>query len=190
MTTQHLLQTGTQGQVALALQMTQRHDRFVAELQFRSDHTSSVPVLRSVEGDDRRLWPPSPTIQQLMRQENEAGEFLAGVGMAGNSHWSLSMVVIDGEFPALEFDVACRVKADPEWLGSTYQILSGQPIQSEVGARIVLGNHVLQVEPAANVGVCDVIVDNDRLCIAARQLDGPLPRTVRWMYAISLLSSD
>jgi hypothetical protein len=166
--------------------MTQRHDRFAAEIQFRRDHTSSVPILRSVEGDDRRLWPPSPTIQQLMRQENEAGEFLAGVGMAGNSHWSLSTVVIDEQFPALQFDVACRVKADPEWLGSTYQILSGQPMQSDLGARIVLGNHVIQVEPAANVGACDVNIDNDRLLVAARQLDGPLPRTVRWTYRFSL----
>ena len=190
MITQHTLQTGAKGQVVLALQMTHRHDRFAAELQFRSDHTSSVPILRSIEGDDRRIWPPSPTIQQLMRQENEAGEFLAGVGMAGNSHWSLSMVVIDGEFPALEFDVACRVKVDPEWLGSTYQILSGQPILSEVGARVVLGNHVMQVEPAANVGACDVNIDNNRLCVAARQLAGPLPRTVRWTYRISLVNRN
>ncbi len=187
MITQQTLKTGTEGQVVLALQMTHRHDRFAAELQWSSDHTSWVPILRSVEGDDRRLWPPSPTIQQLSRQENEAGEFLAGVGMAGNSHWSLSTIVIHGEIPTLEFDVACRVKADPEWLGSTYQILNGQPIESEVEACIVVGDHVIQVEPVANVGACDVNIENNRLCVAARQLDGPLPRTVRWTYRITLV---
>jgi len=47
---------------------------------------------------------------------------LLGVGQAGKSHWSISIEPLDFEGDAaFRFDVACRTRSHPSWLGSTYR---------------------------------------------------------------------
>lgn len=67
-------------------------------------------------------WPASPPIQQLSLESINDRPTLLGVGQAGKSHWSISIEPIDFEGEAaLRFDVACRTRTDPGWLGSTYR---------------------------------------------------------------------
>ena len=90
----------------------------------REDKT--VPLLRSVDADRptvNQAWPPSPPLQEVVLQSNDRGDFLAGVGRAGKSHWSVIITPLTGE-AGFEWDFACRVKTHPEWLGSTYQIVN------------------------------------------------------------------
>jgi len=81
-----------------------------------------VPLLTSCEGDDSQAWPPSPPLQQLTYHQVAPGRcVLLGVGMAGRSHWSISLAVNEGG-AAYVWDVACRVVETPQWLGCTYRL--------------------------------------------------------------------
>lgn len=91
-------------------------DRFRHEL-LRGD----TCCLRSVEsGDDE--WPDTPPLQQLHVEQRKASEVVLAVGMAGKSHWSLS-VERSPEEDGFVFDYACLVKTSPLFLGSTYEQL-------------------------------------------------------------------
>jgi len=71
---------------------------------------------------DNDDWPASPPIQQLSLESIHGAPTLLGVGQAGKSHWSISVEssTLDSK-PALKFDLACRCRAQPFWLGSTYE---------------------------------------------------------------------
>ncbi len=68
-------------------------------------------------------WPSSAPIQQLSREEINGQMTLLGVGQAGLSHWSVCVEPTERNYmPGFKFDFACRAKAMPQWLGSTYRI--------------------------------------------------------------------
>lgn len=91
-----------------------------------SDRGQSPPqqlaaILETLEGTPEQDWPPSPVLQELHLEPRGNGQQLALlVGMAGTSHWSLSME-LDPAAGRAVFDVACRVKRAPGELGSTYR---------------------------------------------------------------------
>ena len=74
-----------------------------------------TPLLTSVEGTPDEIALPSPSFAELHQQGDTV--FLSGATTLG--HWSMSVEVVEGR---LLFDVACRLKRQTEWLGSTYQI--------------------------------------------------------------------
>ncbi len=74
-----------------------------------------TPLLTSVEGTPEEIALPSPSFAELHQQGETV--FLSGATTQG--HWSMSVEVAEGQ---LLFDVACRLKRQTEWLGSTYQI--------------------------------------------------------------------
>ena len=85
-----------------------------------------LKLLESVEGSDQQDWPPSPPLQQLSIEQPRPGEHVALlVGMAGKSHWSVSVEPLAGKAGFL-FDVACRRSA-PGRLASTYRPLTPRP---------------------------------------------------------------
>jgi hypothetical protein len=121
-------------------------------------------VLKSIEGDAAEPWPASPPFQQLHFEERPGGKRVALlVGMAGTSHWSASV-----EFDPLEgvavFDVACRMRAKPEWLGSQYA--SHEP---DEWVRVLLGD---PWRAADAVGVRALTADDE------------FPCTMRWKYVV------
>ena len=111
-------------------------DRFQQHLSMRTKEGQAVRLFGTVEGDAETRWPPSPPVQDLsLEKAGPSHFFLAGVGMAGDSHWSISVsraeleptsglleepIDLPGAAVGLDFDVACRVKQSPVWLGSTY----------------------------------------------------------------------
>lgn len=81
-----------------------------------------VLLASSMEGTPDDDWPPSPPLQSLSLETLPDGRSVAlCVGMAGTSHWSLSVEPV-ADAAALIFDVACRVDRAAEWLGSTYEL--------------------------------------------------------------------
>ena len=96
--------------------------------------------LRSLEGDDRDRWPPTPPLQQLTRETRGNSTVLLGVGMAGRSHWSVS-ILADGN--RLLFDAACRVRGEPGFLGSTFELPSDVKLSPELspGEELPPGEH-------------------------------------------------
>jgi hypothetical protein len=121
-------------------------------------------------------WPASPPIQQLSLESIHGAPTLLGVGQAGKSHWSISVETLKlDSIPALKFDLACRCREQPSWLGSTYQRSSS------------LANQVPRLR----------LIDDTRIDIAANatlivncQVDpsanAKYPRTFRWSYLVTL----
>lgn len=142
-------------------------DRFVTDLHFVDGDTKTM-LLRSVEGDAKAIWPPSAPLQELVEQENDAGPFLAGVGRSGKSHWSVIVCPLADE-AGFEFDFACRVKTEPEWIGSRYKVLD---------------------DAALKLSPCDGCSFKQNADIAVFSADllpeEPFPKTIRWKYRLSL----
>ena len=112
---------------------------FRVEFFWRSDryaHTiygvlrgEAIPLLESDEGDSTAVWPVSPPLQQLHREERPGigvGAVLLLTGVAGKSHWSASVTGFgDARYTNLGFRFACRFREQPEWLGATYRVAKG-----------------------------------------------------------------
>lgn len=153
-----------------------------------------IVVLTSAEGTAQENWPASPPLQQLSfldLPDNRRAALL--VGMAGQSHWSLSVTSGPDE---LVFESACRVSKLPERLGSEYREMLGRQRQDAESARFGLfdGKCELSVSLLHPNGSSQLITSGDRTTIACRagSSDGTLsklPATWRWDYRIRLTSA-
>jgi len=98
-----------------------QQDRYAHSIEAVRGDRKQV-LLRSYESDAQSAWPASPPLQQLTFERRPDGSMIAlAIGMAGSSHWSLS-VETDIEQLASELDVACRCVRQPEYLGSQYEV--------------------------------------------------------------------
>ena len=84
-----------------------------------------MPLAASLEAtadgrDD--VWPASPPLVELSTVETSAGPAILAVGLAGRSHYSASIAPHPAEPDTLLFEIACRIKEPPAWLGSTYDM--------------------------------------------------------------------
>ncbi len=119
-----------------------------------------TPLLTSIEGTPDDVAPPSPPFAELHQQ----GEivFLSGATTLG--HWSMSVEVADGR---LLFDVACRLKKKPEWLGVTYSVAEeGYLLEPDSPAQVTLQQGKQLVTPSMSA-----IPD--------------FPATIQWRYTIA-----
>lgn len=73
----------------------------------------------TADGGDAR-WPVSPPLVELSAIDLQGGPALLAVGLAGRSHFSASVRPHPERADTLLFEIACRVKERPSWLGSTY----------------------------------------------------------------------
>ena len=152
-------------------------------------------LLQSREGDEQQVWPASPPLQQLSLEHRPGGGTVAlAVGMAGSSHWSLS-VEADPRAAACEFDVACRCAQPAAALGSLYQVTGTCHLEDgRLFVRCPLGEARVTPLPAAQQGPCELQWDQRRalLRIAAEGPSGAAQNaaakervwTVRWRYRI------
>ncbi len=96
-----------------------QRDRFVQQL-----FVDSLQAGNSIEGDAQDAWPSSPPLQQLSLEEINGSQVILGVGAAGQGHWSISVEIDRQEegADAFKFELACRSKQQPPFLGSTYRL--------------------------------------------------------------------
>lgn len=138
-------------------------------------HDGFVTVAASREGTSLDSWPPSPPLQDLHLERTPAGEPVALlVGGAGGSHWSASVTLDAGA--AATFDIACRVKARPSWLGSCYRVLVKA---TDLGAWSINGRPLI-LEPLDADLRLEGAGDGLRLLVTME--DDMWPRTLRWRY--------
>jgi hypothetical protein len=84
-----------------------------------------MPLAISLEhtaGGRDRSWPASPPLVELSTLETPNGPAILAVGLAGRSHYSASISPHPAEPDAMLFEIACRIKEPPVWLGSTYDM--------------------------------------------------------------------
>ena len=164
--------------------------------QDRYSHTVAIvqgerllPLLASDECGDDPGWPLAPPLQQLSIEPRADGCHVAlGVGMAGRSHWSISVEPIAGE-PGFLFDIACRTVARPAFLGTRYR--------SQVPAMVAPDHASAELEiSGTRVRVRAVAIAQQPPTLIGETVDGfavepqcaiPLTApTVRWQYELRL----
>ena len=137
------------------------------------DGDASTTVLSSLESQGEDLWPATPPWQELHVHTQGNGEpALMLVGRAGSSHWSMS-VIVDDSGTSLLFDVACRLRGTPDFLGGTYRL-------SGADCLVSVSPVVIDQTAPATVKELDGNIVIDATSIAKA------PATVRWAYRISL----
>lgn len=147
--------------------------------------------MSSVEGSADDSWPASPPLQDLHIEQRGDGQRVALlVGRAGGSHWSMS-VEADNAAERLTFDIACRLRATPRWLGSTYQV--AVPVHM-LGDRLsIASGAVLRLldDEAVRHAPMQVADDVVRLGPAGWSNSAPMPPcTIRWRYMIQAAQAD
>lgn len=127
------IQTAVINGLALRVRFDRQSDRYAHIIECL-EGSACRTLFSSVEGSTTDRWPPSPVLQQLHIEtrpglDRELTENAGTidrkvallVGMAGRSHWSMS-VEPDACEVALVFDVACRISGDEaSELGSHYR---------------------------------------------------------------------
>ncbi len=166
----------------LAAEFNVDHDRVTHRILQSCDGETRA-VLASYEGDPSLAWPPSPVVQQLDACRTAEGmESLVAVGMAGVSHWSLA-VDVDANERAIVFDIACRLKAPADFLGSTY--LVDAPMDQVDHSTVTIGARTndapITVAIEALIGRVE-INQSGQLVALPDSISDHLPTTVRWKY--------
>jgi len=160
-----------------------QEDRYGHEIAYiEGENTSTLFVTEP--GSARAPWPNSPPLQQINWLETVPGQRVGLlVGMAGKSHWSLS-VQADRHAIGLTLDVACRIQSRPDWLGSTYRSRHVARGQSPCEARFRAGNSMgtILTDSLGDNAPATVDVSDTRLSIVPGldKIDAPV--TVRWKY--------
>lgn len=146
------------------------------------DHIT--PVLASGEGTEFDDWPPSPALQDLSIEHRGDDQSVALlVGMAGTSHWSLSIDANRTE-PTLVFDVACRVTDQPRQMGSWYRTMI--PANTERLTAKFDDSWQLALLKIDQQPPFELFATDDGVTLALSEMLIEPPTTVRWKYVISL----
>ncbi|MBX7074686.1 MAG: hypothetical protein K1X71_16205 [Pirellulales bacterium] len=160
----------------IEIAFVRRADRYAHQIQ-----VDGSAWLESIEGSEVERWPASPPLQELASHSLPAGgAALLLVGMAGRSHWSLS-VAVAGEPDRLRFDAACRANEPPVWLGSTYRLRCGITATSESG-RWLLVKANSESRLALEATGAEVVFAAGELTIRPTDHSTKLPATARWQY--------
>ena len=105
------------------------NDRFAHQVFARNE---TKPCAVTVDGDAAQPWPASPPLQQLSREVIDDQSVILGVGSAGRSHWSVSVVPTETETGGgLRFEWACCHKERPAFVGVTYETNERVNVQAD-----------------------------------------------------------
>ncbi len=137
-------------------------------------------VARSIEGSESQAWPPSPPVQELhLETQPNHGRVALGVGMAGRSHWSISMAAPRQE--EIVCEVACRLHAPAGWLGSRFTLEPdvASRRRAEGGWQLLhaAGGGLVELD-AVGTSICET----DELAVVPSEMLHGSPATVVWRY--------
>jgi hypothetical protein len=163
-----------------------REDRYGHQIASVHDPEQPPLLVARLEGA-LADWPDSPPLQQISWMEPTPGRRIALlVGMAGKSHWSVS-VETDSDKGGFLFDVACRVHRAPDRLGSVYRCQHPVHCESRHTAHFAAGDTVVHIisEPTDNGQ--PAALDTGGNCLSIQPaLDAMCaPCTIRWKYRIA-----
>jgi hypothetical protein len=163
-------------------------DRYAHEILLANGDKWTT-VLASVEGSSADDWPASPPLQSLHVESRPGnGQVALLVGMAGHSHWSMS-VELDPAAARITFDVACRTRGRPlGQLGSRYKALHPW---AERGPRRAICTPTATAPVHVGLEICTPFGDArveataDVIHLIAVPPASDQPRTVRWGYTVT-----
>jgi hypothetical protein len=146
----------------------------------------TIPIFESIEGASDERWPASPPLQQLSVEELRPGtEVALLVGMAGKSHWSISIEPVDDRI-AFVFDVACRSREATEHLGSGYSLSeSSLYIEDDHFATMSVAGQLLRLQcdrESATNAIIKKVATGIRIEPTSILPSG----TTRWRYTLEL----
>ena len=172
----------------LQTSMQWKDDRYIHVVDWVAGE-QAFRLLESVEGTDEDCWPPSPALQDLsVEQRTQSRQVGLMVGMAGNSHWSMS-IENDNAQRSLLFDVACRV-ADEEAgsLGTTYRssvpVKIVDPVQKIAELSIAGRTCKIKIESTGRGELDELEIDGNLIKITPTEMPPCWPATVRWKYRL------
>ncbi len=171
----------------LRITFQRQADRFAHQIAL-VEHGKLVPLLASIEGDADQIFPPSPPFQHLERDiARDGSRVVLLTGIAGRAHWSAS-VKLSRAAPHVSFDVAARIHAPPERLGSTYRF--AQPpnvsLATQSCEQVPLYSNWRLIASANDAQAPSQITTSGSLCSIqpAPLPTAPWPRTIRWSYTM------
>jgi hypothetical protein len=151
-----------------------------------------VPLLASCEGEDLEAFPPSPPLQQLaLDPRGDDLQVALLVGMAGRSHWSVSVEAFASR-RVLRFDVACRSpSAESTQLGSSYHATGAWQFLDDgtSGRRLVRAGYLCRLWACAERDV-RARVTGEAENVSIHPVGLPRNGTWRWRYDVALEPVD
>lgn len=102
-------------------------DRWRHELLTAAGRWESLEGPADEAGDAR--WPASPVLVEVSLAILAGGPAVLGVGLAGRSHFSLSVAACPVRTDTILFEAACRIHEAPAWLGSSYRAPDGRIVR-------------------------------------------------------------
>jgi hypothetical protein len=169
------------GAQRLRVSFAERLGQFVGSV-WLEESRQAWELLRELQLEDQ-IWPASPPWQELHVHEQHGFRALMLVGRAGTSHWSMAVSADDAQ-RAIVFDVACRLRSTPRFLGTTYALIA--PAKA-IGEGVEIGSkdepaRVL-VKPLAIDNGLSAMPDLHQGTLVVRPLQTiELPATIRWKY--------
>ncbi|MEC9003189.1 MAG: hypothetical protein VX644_07430 [Planctomycetota bacterium] len=127
-----------------------------------------------------------PVLQQLAVESRGVDRYVAlGVGMSGQSHWSMSIETVP-ESRKIIFDIACRLTEPVANLCSCYQLAAPvtevAPTHCELN---VLGHPCrIEVDTTAQSEILQLKYEADLLQLIPQISPADMPQTVRWRYRV------
>lgn len=183
----------------LVVRFIQRSDRIGHAFIWEGDQQSCT-LLESIEVEGQSTeaanWPPSPVIQQCHGQSPidqsvrgdmaaPASEVIFGVGMAGQSYWSLTAE--RSPLPAgLVIDVACRIRQAPARLGSSYHVPFGKLRALNGDLELGLSHGGLRLELLSGPVRWSIEDCQHFQVLPLLDENSTYPHTVRWRYRLRM----
>jgi hypothetical protein len=163
-------------------------DRFDWRITWEPLSTSAVTLLQSVTSAKETIWPSFPPLQELAQESHSDTEVLLGVGMAGKSHWSVSVDRRqEPHQPAMVFDFACRLSGSPAFLGACWML--GEGLNAMPPASLDLPLQVRQYETTivtlTPTNHTSLRLEGDQVQVIPEPGMGLLQGTVRWGFRIA-----
>ena len=143
-------------------------------------------LFSSLEGKPDEPWPVSPPMQQLVQDPGQGSATLLGVGMAGSSHWSLSISLASQRKPTLLIETAIRVRQKPDgWIGSHFSLSEGVSAFSQDGgvSLQVAGEQLGFMEPLEGARI-EWVPGMASLSVSPPVLGEPFPCTGIWNFRL------
>lgn len=162
-------------------------DRFSHQIEFSNPERKILLV--SEEGSSDQIWPASPALQELHFESRTESDVLLAVGMAGDSHYSLS--VESNRVNELRFQFACRFKKQPEFIGSSYKVIQatmGDTATNDPTDINLLKNELFEIATSNETELTTELTDGKTVRIQALNLNRPelLPSTLQWGFTLIL----
>lgn len=154
-------------------------DRFEHAIEVQSADGRWISIAKSAEGDAYDLWPASPPFQELHVEQRGEMQVALLVGNAGKSHWSGSIEAHVSD-EKLVFDVACRAREAPQWLGSTYQMVESNQLSGGFRPRFEAAAEATAVQTdGSRVRVAPIDMAD---AVKGNSASHAWPKTIRWQY--------